>query len=55
MDERGDNPAEEEVIEDDLVAGGTEPGQEGISVWDILGESFLQEVLQIGMFSVACF
>ena len=76
MDEIGDNPAEEEVIEDDLVAGSTEgnihvdeellededdvmaiakPGQEGISVWDILGESFLQEVLQIGMFSVVYF
>ena len=24
MDERGDDPAEEEVIEDDLVAGGAE-------------------------------
>jgi hypothetical protein len=77
-DERGDDPAEEEVTEDsecedDLVAGGeegdiyadeelwededdvmaiAEPGQEGISVWDLLGESFLQEVSQIGMFSV---
>lgn len=74
-DERGDDPAEEEVAEDDLVADGdegniyvdeepsededdimavAEPGQEGISVWDILGESFLQEVSQIGMFSVEC-
>jgi hypothetical protein len=72
-DERGDDPAEEEVAEDDLVADGdegniyvdeepsededdimavAEPGQEGISVWDLLGESFLQEVSQIGMFSV---
>lgn len=75
MDERGDDPAEEEVTEDDPVAGGdegniyddeelwededdvmaiAEPGQEGISVWDLLGESFLQEVSQIGMFSVVC-
>ena len=68
-DEREDDPAEEEVVGDDLVAGGdedidgeefwededdvmaiAEPGQEGISVWDILGESFLQEVSKIGMF-----
>jgi hypothetical protein len=77
MDERGDDPAEEAVTEDDLVqvAGGdegntyadeelsededdimaiAEPGQEGISVWDLLGESFLQEVSRIGMFFVKC-
>ena len=40
--------------DEDNVMAIAEPGQEGISVWDILGESFLQEVLQIGMFSVAC-
>jgi hypothetical protein len=41
--------------EDDVMAI-AEPGQEGISVWDILGESFLQEVSQIGMFFVElCF
>lgn len=71
VDEREDDPAEEEDTEDDLVAGGdegniyvdeelwededdvmaiAEPGQEGISVWDLLGESFLQEVSQIGMY-----
>lgn len=40
--------------EDDVMAV-AEPGQEGISVWDILGQSFLQEVSQIGMFFVECF
>jgi hypothetical protein len=41
--------------ENDVMAI-AEPGQEGISVWDLLGESFLQEVSQIGMFkfSVEC-
>ena len=41
--------------DEDNVMAIAEPGQEGISVWDILCESFLQEVSQIGMFSVACF
>jgi hypothetical protein len=26
----------------------TEPGQEGISVWDLLGEGFMKEVVEIG-------
>ena len=76
--ERGEDPEEEEISEDDLVADGddsednnidedselwedaddvmatAEPGQEGISVWDLLGEGFLHEVSQIGMFSVVC-
>ena len=44
---------DEELLkdEDDTMAI-AEPGQEGISVWDLLGESFLQEVSWIGMFSV---
>ena len=25
-----------------------EPGQEGISVWDLLGEGFMKEVVEIG-------
>ena len=25
-----------------------EPGQEGISVWDLLGEGFIKEVAEIG-------
>ena len=25
-----------------------EPGQEGISVWDLLGEGFMKEVAEIG-------
>jgi hypothetical protein len=72
MGERGDDLAEEEGAEGDLVDEGdiyvdeellededdtmaiAEPGQEGISVWDLLGESFLQEVSCIGMFSVEC-
>ena len=36
----------------------TEPGQEGVLVWDLLGESFLQEVSQIAqsdMFFLDCF
>jgi hypothetical protein len=48
--------ADEELWDDENdVMAIAEPGQEGISVWDILGESFLQEVSRIGMFSVECF
>ena len=32
--------------DDELFA---EPGQEGISLWDILGEGFLREASQLGM------
>ena len=27
---------------------GAEPGQEGVSVWDLLGESFLKEASRLG-------
>jgi hypothetical protein len=32
--------------DDELFSG---PGQEGISLWDSLGEGFLREVSQLGM------
>ena len=37
---------EEEEEEEELFAG---PGQEGISLWDSLGEDFLREASQLGM------
>ena len=52
-DSEGNIYVDEELLEDeDDVMAIAELGQEGISVWDLLGESFLQEVSQIGMFSV---
>ena len=45
---------EELSEEDDDIMAIAEPGQEGVSVWDLLGESFLQEASRIGMFSVEC-
>ena len=36
----------EEEEEEELFAG---PGQEGISLWDSLGEDFLREASQLGM------
>ena len=38
--------ATDEEDDDDMFAG---PGQEGISLWDSLGEGFLREVSQLGM------
>ena len=38
-----DEPEDEE---DMLFA---EPGQEGISVWDLLGKGFMKEVAEIGL------
>src|ERR1700678_1631717 len=38
--------ASDEEDDDDMFAG---PGQEGISLWDSLGEGFLREVSQLGM------
>ena len=40
-----DEPEEPGDEEDMLFA---EPGQEGISVWDLLGEGFMKEVAGIG-------
>jgi hypothetical protein len=37
--------------EDEDVTPGAEPGQEGISVWDLLGESFLKEASKLGPLS----
>jgi hypothetical protein len=38
--------ASDEEDDDDMFVG---PGQEGISLWDSLGEGFLREVSQLGM------
>ena len=38
--------ASDEEDDDEMFAG---PGQEGISLWDSLGEGFLREVSQLGM------
>ena len=40
------NDREESDEEEELFAG---PGQEGISLWDSLGEGFLREASQLGM------
>src|ERR1700678_1227772 len=40
--------ASDEEDDDDMFAG---PGQEGISLWDSLGEGFLREVSQLGLLS----
>jgi hypothetical protein len=40
------NLASDEEEDDEMFAG---PGQEGISLWDSLGEGFLREVSQLGM------
>lgn len=34
--------------EEDILPVFAEPGQEGISVWDLLGEGFLKEVAELG-------
>jgi hypothetical protein len=33
---------------------GAEPGQEGVSVWDLLGESFLKEASRLGVSTSIC-
>jgi hypothetical protein len=40
----------EDLQEDDeeYAMPSAEPGQEGVSVWDLLGESFLKEASQLG-------
>ena len=40
-----DNELEDE---EDILPVFAEPGQEGISVWDLLGEGFLKEVTELG-------
>jgi hypothetical protein len=40
-----DNELEDE---DNILPVFAEPGQEGISVWDLLGEGFLKEVAELG-------
>ena len=44
--------ASDEEDDDDMFAG---PGQEGISLWDSLGEGFLREVSQLGMSFWYCY
>ena len=39
---------EDEEDEDEMFAG---PGQEGVSLWDSLGEGFLREVSQLGIYT----
>jgi hypothetical protein len=35
--------------DDEYVMQGAEPGQEGVSVWDLLGEGFLKDALKLGL------
>ena len=35
--------------DDEYAILGAEPGQEGVSVWDLLGEGFLQEASKLGL------
>ena len=35
-------------LEDEEDISFAEPGQEGISVWDLLGEGFLKEATELG-------
>ena len=35
--------------DDEYVMLGAEPGQEEVSVWDLLGEGFLKEALKLGL------
>ena len=35
--------------DDEYVMLGAEPGQEGVSVWDLLGEGFLKEASKLGL------
>src|ERR1700678_2087899 len=35
--------------DDEYARLGAEPGQEGVSVWDLLGEGFLQEASKLGL------
>ena len=36
-------------LDDKYVMLGAEPGQEGVSVWDLLGKGFLQEASKLGL------
>ena len=36
-------------LDDEYVMLGAEPGQEGVSVWDLLGKGFLQEASKLGL------
>jgi hypothetical protein len=47
-DEGREGYEDDEDDDDELFAG---PGQEGISLWDSLGEGFLREASQLGMSS----
>ena len=35
--------------DDEYVMLGAEPGQEGVSVWDLLGKGFLKEASKLGL------
>jgi hypothetical protein len=48
----GDEEFQED--EDDYETPCAEPGQEGVSVWDLLGESFLREASQLGVSTSIC-
>jgi len=37
--------------DDEYTMLGAEPGQEGVSVWDLLGEGFLKEATKLGLSS----
>jgi hypothetical protein len=39
----------EDKDEDEYEMPGAEPGQEGVSVWDLLGESFLKKASRLGV------
>jgi hypothetical protein len=43
-----DLDSDEDLQEDEDEMPGAEPGQEGVSVWDLLGDSFLKKASQLG-------
>ena len=47
-DEDFQEDEDEDEDEDEYEMPGTEPGQEGVSVWDLLGDSFLKKASQLG-------
>jgi hypothetical protein len=47
-DEDFQEDEDEDEDEDEYEMPGAEPGQEGVSVWDLLGDSFLKKASQLG-------
>jgi hypothetical protein len=55
MEDEGFNSDEDfQEDEDEYEMPGAELGQEGVSVWDLLGESFLKKASQLGVSTSIC-